>query len=352
MSELHPLAERYLDAVYDVPPELRARKGLEDELASHLTAGSQVCIRGFWRIGKTTLLKGVLQRACERSNGAALLFDVRDPEREDGLPQSVEAVLQRLSVKVTEFLKAVGAIDLKVDVKSPLAVLGELAAPIFVGLDELIALSALPAEQVLPVLDLLLNTPRNVRVAVVAHRHRDVDALFDTAIVQRPGVATCFVPPIADDELVTLVNTPAAAFNVSFSNEALGAIAEVAGNRPWEVVTFCALAAMKLPVGFTGEVGPEAIEALVNLDTLTEVEEGRALVDNALRTLVTALTPAEKTLLELLAVGGEGEVPEDAVAALELAGFITTTDGYAINGALFAGIVQGVAEGAIKVAVE
>lgn len=354
MSELHALADRYLDLIYDGPPaELRARKDLEDELAAQLTAGNHVCIRGFWRIGKTTMLKGVLQRACERSAGAAIFLDLRDPDRDDGLPQSVEAVLERLTKKVTEFLARVGATELKADPKAPLAVLGELAAPIYVGLDELLALFSLGPEKMVTLLDALLSTPKNVRVAVVAHRHRDVDALFETAIVQRPGMASAFVPPISDDELVALVNTPAMAEGVTFSNEALGAIAEISGNRPWEALSFCYLAAKALPKGFTGELGPDAIEALVSLDALAEVEEGQALIDNALRTLVTAMTPPEKTLCELLAVGGEGEVPEDAIAALEVAGLVSATpEGYQLSGAFFAGIVEAVAQGAIKVAVE
>lgn len=353
MSELHPLADRYLDLLYDGPTdELRARKELDDELAAQLTAGNHVCIRGFWRIGKTTMLKSVLARACERSGGAAMFFDLRDPEREDGLSQSVEAVLERLTRKVSEFLTRVGAAELKPDPKSPLTVLGELAAPLFVGLDELISLHALGPEKLVTLLDTLLTTPKNVRVAMVAHRHRDVDALFETAIVQRPGMASAFVPPISDDELVNLVNTPALAEGITFTNEALGALAELSGNRPWELVSFCALAAMKLKPGFKGEVGPDAIDGLMNLDELASVDEGQALVDNALRTLLTAMTPAEKTLCELLAVGGEGEVPEDAIAALEAAGLVSMTDGYELNGAFFAGIVEGVASGAIKVAVE
>jgi hypothetical protein len=353
MSELHPLADRYLDLLYDaVPDELRARKELEDALAAQLTGGNHVCIRGFWRIGKTTLLKGVLARACERSGGAAIFLDLRDPERPDGLPQSAEAVLGRLAKKVADFLKAVGATELTVDPKSPLSVLGELAAPLYVGLDEVLALHHLGAEAMVKLLDVMLSTPKNVRVALVAHRHRDVDALFETALVQRPGMASAFVPVISDDELVALVNTPAQAEGVTFSNEALGALAEVSGNRPWELLSFCALAATKLPKGFSGEVGPDAVDALVNLDELAESDEGRAMVDNMLRMLVTAMTPAERALCELLAVGGEGEVPEDAIASLEAAGLVTTAEGLALQGALFAGIVQAVATGAIKVAVE
>lgn len=346
MSASHPLAERFLDLLYAGPPaELRARKDLEDELAAQLTAGNHVCVRGFSRSGTTTMLKGVLQRACERSGGAAIFFDVADFE---GQP-SVEVVLGRVAKHVTEFLVRVGATELKPDPKAPLAVLGELAAPIFVGLDEVIALHALGAEAMVTVLDTLLTTAKNVRVALVVERHRAVDALVETAVIQRPGMASAFVPPISDDELVALVNTPAQALGVTFSNEALGELAELSGNRPWEVVSFCALAAAKLPVGFSGSIGPEAIEALVDLDVLSESDEGRALIDNALRTLVGAMSPPEKTLCELLAVGGEGDVPEDAIAALEVAGFVAAGESYTLQGVFFAGIVQAVAQGAIKI---
>ncbi len=178
-SEQHPLAERYVDALYELPEDLRARKDLDDELAAHMTGGHHICIRGFSSIGKTTMMKGILQRACERSGGAAFVLDLRDPDRDDGRPQSVDAVLGRLTVKVNEFLQRVGAKELKADPKKPLEVLGELAAPLFVGFDEAIALSALGPEGMTAVLDTLLTTPRNVKVAVVCSRHRDFDALFE-----------------------------------------------------------------------------------------------------------------------------------------------------------------------------
>ena len=85
---------------------------------------------------------------------------------------------------------------------------------------------------------------------------------------------------------------------------------------------------------------------------LADSEEGRALVDNHLRILVAAMTPEERKLVELLAMGGEGEVPEDAVQRLGEAGFLTTTQGYELCGDLFAGIARAVAEGSIKVSVE
>lgn len=352
-SEKHPLAERYLDALYELPDDLRARKDLEDALAAHMTGGAHICIRGFWRIGKTTLMNGLLARACERSGGAAFVLDLRDPTRDDGLPQSVDAVLGRIAVKVDEFLKRVGATELKADPKKPLEVLGELAAPLFVGFDELIALSGLGPEGMTTVIDALLTTPRNVKVAVVCHRHRDLDAIFESLIVGRAGVATVLVPPVTDDELATLVQSPAADLGITFENEALGALAEISGNGPWELFSLCAMVASKLPADFKGAITPAQVDELVNLDTLGESEEGQALLDNDLRILVTAMNPEERTVMELLSAGKEGDATEDALTRLQEAGIVSATDeGYAINGALLEFVSRAIVEGVIKVSVE
>ncbi len=353
MSEQqHALAEKYLDAIDEVPSELLARKDQADRLAQALTGGHHVCIRGFWRIGKTTLLKGALKNACERSGGAAIFMDLRDGSTEDGLPKTPESVLARLSAKVQDFLTRVGAAELKVDPKNPLLVLGELAAPIYVGLDEAIALIGLGSGPAGQLLDLLLATPKNVKLALVCHRHRDADALFADKVLANPAVVSEFVLPISDEELVNLVNTPALALGVRFTDEALGALAEITGNRPWELFTFCALAAQALEPTFKGELGPEKVEALLTLDTLAESDVGRAVVDTYLRILVTAMTPDERALVELLATGAEGDAVEDAVRSLEESGWVSTADGYTLNGALMQGIAQAVAQGDIAVKVE
>lgn len=352
-SQQHPLAARYQDALYELPDDLRARKELDDELAAHMTGGHHICIRGFKRIGKTTMMKGILQRACERSGGAAFMLDLRDPARDDGLPQSVDAVLGRLTIAVNDFLQRVGAKELKADPKKPLEVLGELEAPLFVGFDEAIALSALGPEGMTTVLDTLLTTPRNVKVALVCSRHRDLDALFEAQVVARGGVATVVVPPISDDELVQLVQTPAQVLGVTFENEALGVLAEISGNRPYEIFSLCALLASRLAQDWKGTVTPAQLDELVNLDVLGETDEGRALLDNHLSILVTEMSAEERTVMELLSAGKEGEATEDALVRLQEAGFVVANDdGYAVNGALIEFVSRAVVEGVIKVSVE
>lgn len=349
-SEQHPLTERYVDAIFELPDDLRAHKELDDELAAHMTGGHHICIRGFERIGKTTMMKGILQRACERSGGAAFVLDLRPP---DDAPLTVDSVFARLATKVNEFLQRVGAKELKADPKKPLEVLGELAAPLFVGFDEAIALAPLGVEGMTLVMDALLTTPRNVRVAVVCDRNRELDAFFETAVVARGGVATVVVPPISDDELVTLVQTPAQVLGITFENEALGALAEISGNRPWEIFSLCALLASKFEKDWKGTVTPAMLDALVDLEVLGETDEGKALLDNHLRILVTQMSAEERTVMELLSAGKDGEATEDALVRLQEAGFVVANDeGYAVNGALIEFVSRAVVEGVIKVSLE
>ncbi len=327
------------------------RTALEDEVARSLTGGNHALIRGFWRIGKTELLKASLKKACERTGGAAFYLDLRDPERDDGLPRTKESVLARLKAKVDTFVQRVGAGQLQVDAARPLQALGELAAPLFVGIDEAIALKALGQPTMSAMLEDLLQTPKNVKLVLVGHRHREADGLFD-ALSQKPNVQTFFVPPVTPDELAHLVRTPARAAGVTVADELLEGLAQVSGRRPWELFVFAHLATRELPDGFKGELKAELLEPWLSLEALTEVDEGQAVVDNALRILTTAMSEGEKAVVDLLATQGEGEVPEDALALLERSAYLENKDGFAILGSLFEGIARAVAEGEIRVRVE
>ena len=161
------------------------------------------------------------------------------------------------------------------------------------------------------------------------------------------------VPPISDDDLVQLVQTPAQVLGVTFENEALGALAEITGNRPWEIFSLCAVLASRLEKDWKGTVTPAQLDELVNLDILGETDEGRAVIDNQLVTLVTEMSAEERTVMELLSAGKEGEATEDALVKLQECGFVVAADeGYAVNGALFEFISRAIVEGAIKVSLE
>ena len=343
----HPLVEKYESAIYELPEAWRKRRPLEDEVAKALTSGKHAAIRGFWRIGKTELMKGALKAACARTGGAAFFLDLRD-----AVGATSDAVRAQLKTTVEKFLKRVGAEGVTVDANKPWAALGELEAAIFVGIDELIALKSLAPADLTSMFETLFSAPKNVKLILVAHRHQAVDAVFNDLLLSRPDVATFAVPVLDDAEAAALVNAPAEGLPAEFSDEAVAALVQVCGHRPWELLSLALLATRTLADDFKGEIGVEQIEALLNLDVLTAQEEGQAVVENYLRVLATAMSPGERAVIDLLAIGGEGEATADAVALLEEAGWISTADGYALRGSLFEAIANGVASGEIRVSVE
>ncbi len=343
----HPLVEQYEKALYNLPEAWRERRPLEDEVARVLTGGRHAAIRGFWRTGKTELMKGALKAACARTGGAAFFVDLRDAE-----VTTVDGLRELLKSTAAKFLARVGAGSVAVDAAKPWAALGELEAAIFVGIDELIAVKDLGPEELPAFFQTLFTAPKNVHLVLVAHRHQAVDAAFNDLLLSRPDVTTFAIPVLTEEEGVRLANAPAGQQPARFSAEAVEALVQVSGHRPWELLTLCLLAAKTLADDFTGEVGVDKIEALLNLDVLTACEEGQAVVENYLRVLATAMTPGERAVVDLLGIGGEGEATADAVALLEEAGWITVGEGYALRGTLFEAIATGVASGEIRVKVE
>ena len=84
------------------------------------------------------------------------------------------------------------------------------------------------------------------------------------------------------------------------------------------------------------------LDELVNLDVLGETDEGQALLDNHLRILMTQMSAEERTVMELLSAGKDGEATEDALVRLQEAGFVVANDeGYAVNGALIEFVSRG-----------
>jgi hypothetical protein len=133
----------------------------------------------------------------------------------------------------------------------------------------------------------------------------------------------------------------------------MGALAEISGNRPFEIFSLCAVLTSKLAKDWKGAITAAQVDELVNLDLLGESEEGRALIDHHLRVLVTAMSTEERTVMELLSAGKEGEATEDALMRLQEAGLVVANDeGYAINGALIEFVSRAIVEGVIRVSVE
>lgn len=236
--------------------------------------------------------------------------------------------------------------------EAPLEALSRIGGRVFVGFDELIALQTLGEEKMTSVIRALTAAPPNVGVLAVCHRHRKVDPLFEQHLVQNPRFSTWFIPPLTPSELEHIVRTPARELGVEVTDKALEAIAQVTGLKPWESFTFCYLAAAARAENDLRPLDVPEIEALMSLEQLSAEPHGRAMVENCLRILTSAMTPEERQVMELLASGGEGHVRPEVVQGLERAAWLTRTPGWRILGDLFAGLVRGVASGAIHVRFE
>jgi hypothetical protein len=341
------LADLYLDLLDTVPDNVRMRQALEQELAQAMTHGHHACIRGFPRIGKTTLLGGTLRAACRRTEGAAIVTPLHAEEK-----MTLSTALGQVATQVSQFLQRVGASELKVDAQNPLAVLSDLAAPLFVGIDNLVALSSLSAADAQTFLSRLLTTPKNVKVCLVAQRHPACDDWTEAALREHANVVSVFVPALSDEELVQLIQPSAESCKTPFSDEALGALALASGNRPSELLAMAALVAGTVDEEFQGAILVEQVEALLSIEKLSESEIGQALVRELLATLVGAMNADERKLIEVVAAGGEAEIAESAMISLQQGTFLLEGDQPQLNGVLLEVVARAVADGEIKVSVE
>lgn len=307
------------------------------------SSGHHVALRGHQRIGKRTLLRGAFADVCERTGGAAFFVELAPAE-------SAEALQKQVAERVDAFLKqAASGEELRSNPKEPFQVLGDLSAPFFVGLDGLGALKNDTARQVC---DALFATPKNVRLSIIAPLHYQMEAMFRSQLLPRIQ-RSVLLGPIADEELVTLINTPAAAHGAPFADESLGALAEASGSRPYELLTLAALATAELPQDFRGNIPPERIDELISVDALAKSPLGQELVEGYLHLLAVELSPTERRVLEMIATGVEGDAPTEELERLEVSGLIQVAEnGVSMTSACFESIVRAVASGEISIAVD
>ncbi len=350
--DLSKLSHRYFLAIYQLPSTLRVRKPLEESILPKLEKGRDICIRGFWRIGKTELMKALIEKGCARQDAVGLFFDLRSGEHENEVPKSVDEVLRKIRNKLENFYKQLGLGDQSIDPENPLQSLGRLDETVFLGLDELVALSDLGSEFMADILRQIKEAPANVRKILVCHRNAFVDHLFQD-IVSDPKFDTVFVPPITDRELEYIVQTPARECGVSFSDKALDRLAALSGNKPWEVFIFCYMLASALEAQQSPEKLVEAslVDNLITVPHVASDIEGFGVIDNYIRVLFSAMNPKEKAVMMALASGRPEEAPLDAptLISLESTGWLKVTGGvWQINSDLLKEFISGIVSGTIQ----
>lgn len=352
------LSERYLKAIYQLPPHLRVRKPLEEKAIGMLEEGKHICIRGFWRIGKTELMKAALGGICGKLKSNGLYFDLRIEGGEDPLPQSAEEVLVKTKHQLERFYGQIGCGHISIDPHSPLDSLVELDERVFLGIDEMIALESLGKELMIHLIRKIKSIPENVNLALVCHRHPSVDDTFEKEIVNGLDFETLFVSSITAGELEHIVQTPARAVEASFSDEALTKLSELSGNKPWEAFVFCNMVANMLEK--QGLLRPglviekDQVENIITVPNVMQDEEGRWVAENYGRIFLSAMSAMEKTVMHLIAIGSfqESEKHRKALEGLRTTGWVENNSSWRIKSSLFEGFIKGVASGEIKVGKE
>ncbi len=305
-SSRNTLTDRYFEGVYALPPKLRCRRPLEEKVMGKIEEGKHICVRGLWRIGKTELMMGVMDRICVGKKASGLFFDLRSQKHEDQSPKTADEVRSDIEEKIQEFLKQM-ELDIPVDKNNPLSALGKVDQRIYLGMDELIALEGLGAEQMRAMLREFKAVPDNVSLIVVCHKHRNTERIFDSEIVQDPKFSTLYIPPINAKELEHIVQSPAWDFGVEFSDDALDRISRLTGDRPWEVFIACFMVANSfeyhkmLKPGLM--ISAEQVDSIVSLENLKRYDTGDEVLLNYGRVLHNALTAKELELAFDLATG-------------------------------------------------
>jgi hypothetical protein len=340
------LADRYVIAVHDLPKELRMRKPLEETVMDRLCEGRNVCIRGFWRIGKTELMKASVAGACNRTMSNGFFLDMRSSENQSGVPETKEEAIGKLGDRVERFFQAAGA-DINVDMNDPLRSLEIIDGPVFVAIDEMIALQYLGEEGMKEIISMIKNAPSNVRLTMVCHRHASVDGIFESEIANDAKFETIFVPPLTDAEFSHIVTAPAAGSGVTFTDEAVSKLSALSGGKPWEAFIFCHILASELErVGGDG-AGLDAVDEFVTFESVMNNYFGREVIENYARILLKAASAGERDTLFRIATG-DSPSDTDAVNSLVKSGWLKE-NGLEINSLMFGDFIRKVASGELNI---
>ncbi len=344
------LADRYVIAAYSLPEELRMRRPMEEALAERFASGKNICIRGFWRIGKTELMKATVGNACRRSGANGFFYDMRSNDNGGATPKSKEEVLLKMGQMVKEFC-AQAAPGLEVSADDPLRSLGRIGGPIFVGIDEMIALGSIGEDGMKEVIDYMKSAPPNVRFAVVCHRNRSVDGPFRSMIDEDPSFLTAFVPTLSDEEHAFIVGTPASQLGVTISDGAMARLAAASGNKPWEAFIFSHIVAEALERVGGCRIDEDMVDEFLTLDALIADYHGREVVENYGRMLLFAMTEDEKAVMTGIANAEASPLSgkEAAAAALAQAGWVSTEPVPMINGRMFGEFIRAISSGKLNI---
>ncbi len=349
------LTSRYIDAIQNLPGDLRVRKPLEEKAFGILKDGKNICIRGFWRIGKTELMKASLERTCNDLQANGLFFELRHDREENPSPESVEEVRDMVTRNLKAFYRNLGIVGITIDRENPLQSLQEVDSQVYLGIDEIVSLSKLGKESMEYLLNEIKNTPENVRSVLVCHRNVAVDELFEDIIVRDGRFETLYIPPLTESEFEYIVQVPAYECGVRFQDSAVVELAKLSGNKPWEAFLFCFMMVDQLEK--EGHIKPGAIlgdQLIKDWITLRNVgchPVANRIIENYIRIFLGAMNQKEREVMQLLSIGEgfQNDEYKGVIKSLEETGWIKNNGKLSINSSLFEELINGVTTGKIEI---
>jgi hypothetical protein len=350
--ERRGLSSAYVTATFKLPDELRARLPLDEKAIGKLSGGRNLVIRGFWRIGKTELMRGAIGGACERLCKNGIFFDLRSDKHEDGVPKTEAEVLEKIALHLGTFYAACNA-DVKIDLANPFRSLEKVQSEFFIGIDEMIALHGLGEESMGRIIGMMKALPDNIRLALVCHRNRTVDGIFDREFGSDDRFDTIFIPTITDDEVERLVVTPASSLGYSFSPGAISALAKKSGNKPWELFTYAYMAADAMERLGVEEADGDLVEEAVSVGTAKNDDFGSLVIENYARIYLLAMDAGEKETMKRIALGTFDEKTADnaSLNSLLQTGWIKQDGIWEIQSTMFQDFIKAVETGEFSVTV-
>lgn len=347
------LSSAYLNATFNLDDSLRARLPLDEKAITMLSEGRNLVIRGFWRIGKTELMRGAIGGACERFGQNGIFFDLRSNTHDDGVPKTEGDVLGKIAENIGGFYTALGA-DIKVDLANPLRSLERVQGPLYLGMDELIALHGLGEEGMGRIIGMMKELPDNIRLVLVCHRNRKVDGIFEREFGSDGRFDTIFIPTLTGEEAERLVMTPASPLGYTFSEGAVSALADKSGYKPWELFTYAYLVADAMERWGVEHADEDMVDEVVQFEKAMNDDFGSLVIENYARIYLCAMNDNEKETMRRIALGTFDDSMADMAGVVSLcqSGWIRKDGIWRIESSMFADFIRAVDSGRFTVSIE
>ena len=287
------LSDAYYHNSIAVEPLLRVRRPLEEEVCRSLKERN-IFITGIPKIGKSLLRRAVIAKSPDGTMRAG--FSLKGVESKEDLDKLVQKKLQCLSRTLNG--------SEKIGIEEPLKSFGGSNTEIFLGIDDLDAIERLGKEDISDLLIKLSNPPKNIHLIVASQKNPKIDEIAEKEFA---SFETVTLARLTDNETDYLIREPARVAGLGYRNEAAERLAELSGNRPWDIFILCYITAAVLEqhnyISFDAPITQEQVEHIIDLPFLAKCEVSKKLLENYKVLMDRCLSSEELEALKKINLG-------------------------------------------------